>query len=165
MQKMSSGKIGLSQSDAKRKMSSAANSSGEVGHSPINVPRNIRKFTDNMGENMFSSNKNNEMSTTLGGTTSGKVRQFNCKESELDGYNASCSMVSTPTIVNKVIRLNRAESPIKANPLLSKLSIVKPLDNTIKENEVEESRKESTANDQLGSDSPALAIIKLDKQK
>ena len=103
--------------ESKRKLSSGANESHEIAQ-PIDIDKKYRKFTENIGEGMSPATKTKrfekEMSTTAGAGTSKTNLLFkNRKESDLDGYAASVSMVSTPTMVNKVIRLNKVESPQK----------------------------------------------------
>jgi len=101
--------------DHQRKLSEL-NSNPEF-ESPVNVLIKHRKFTDNVGDTtkgskQRSKNNDNDISTTLGGTSGVSPLFKYRKESDLDGYAASVSMVSTPTMVNKVIRLNKAGEPI-----------------------------------------------------
>ena len=140
---------------------SGAISSHEKDNTPMNVKPHHRKLTENVGDTTFHSNKHNDISTTLD-ETSGKVPKiYTWKESDLDGYAASVSMMSTPTLVNKIIRTNNLESASKNDLKKSQVSVQKSLEGVIKEKENEESRKESNSQESVGEKS-ALAIIKLD---
>ena len=60
------------------------------------------------------------------------------KESDLTGYAASASLMSTPTVINKVIRLNKAGEPTSKDQdmrVSKQVSMQKSINVDTKENE------------------------------
>lgn len=142
-------KVDRSNTSEFQRKHSVEDSNTDVKDPQMTIQKNYRKFTENIGERMFQSNRN-EMSTTLGGTSgvSPLVKTLR-KESDYDGYAASVSMGSTPTMINKVIRINKADSPVKRETFTSEISLQKPFEQVIQEQKHEESRKGSKEGEEI----------------